>query len=139
MNRFVLYLILIFLVIYIISPWDIHPHIFDDVAVFGVLYYLWSKYKKFKRVSGYFYSGNKSQDNKRNESKHDINLDEAYRLLGVSPNNSWDEIQKAYKDKIAKSHPDKVAHLSEELQRKAKELTLQLNRAIDIVKRHKKV
>ncbi len=57
--------------------------------------------------------------------------------MGVNPDASWEEVQKAYKDKIAKSHPDKVAHLSEELQNKAKELTLKLNQAIDIIRRHK--
>jgi DnaJ-domain-containing protein 1 len=46
-------------------------------------------------------------------------------------------VQKAYKDKMAKSHPDKVAHLSEELQKKAKELTLEINKAYNIIKSHK--
>jgi DnaJ-class molecular chaperone len=59
--------------------------------------------------------------------------------LGVNPDASWEEVQKAYKEKIAKSHPDKVAHLSDELQNKAKELTLQLNKAIDIIRRYKNV
>jgi DnaJ like chaperone protein len=59
--------------------------------------------------------------------------------LGLNPDASWEEAQKAYKEKIVKSHPDKVAHLSEELQKKAKGLTLQLNKAIDIIKSYKKV
>ncbi len=56
-------------------------------------------------------------------------------MLGVDPNASWEEINKAYKEKISKSHPDKVSHLSEELQEKARELTLKLNQALDIIKR----
>ncbi len=46
---------------------------------------------------------------------------------------------KAYKNKMTKSHPDKVSHLSEELQEKARELTLRINQAIDIIKQHKKI
>jgi DnaJ-domain-containing protein 1 len=49
-----------------------------------------------------------------------------------------DEISRAYKEKMIKSHPDKVSHLSKELQEKAKELTMELNAAIDLIKRYQK-
>ena len=139
MTKFVFYLLLIFLIIYIISPWDIHPHFFDDLGALGILYFLWRNYKKYKRPISYYYSKTKSQENKKNKSEGDLNLEEAYGLLGLNPDASWEEVQKAYKDKIVKSHPDKVAHLSEELQKKAKELTLKLNNAIDIIRRYKNV
>jgi len=38
---------------------------------------------------------------------------------------------------MAKSHPDKVAHLSEELQKKAKELALEINKAYNNIKSYK--
>lgn len=139
MTKFIFYLLLIFLIIYIISPWDLHPHFFDDLGAFGILYYLWRKYKKYKRPSNYYYSRNKSQENKKKEPNGDLDLEEAYGLLGLNPDASWEEVQKAYKEKIAKSHPDKVAHLGKELQDKAEELTLKLNNAIDIIRRYKKV
>ncbi len=66
-----------------------------------------------------------------------MSLDEAYRRLNVSPDTTWKEVQKAYKEKMAKSHPDKVAHLGEELQKKAWELTLEINKAYNIIKNHK--
>ncbi len=66
-----------------------------------------------------------------------MNLPDAYRLLNVSPNAPWNEVQKAYKEKMAKSHPDKVAHLSEELQKKAKELALEINKAYNNIKSYK--
>ncbi len=139
MNNRVFYLLVIFLIIYIISPWDIHPHFFDDLGAFGILYYLWRKYKKYKRAGSYYYSKTQSQGNKKKEPYGDLDLEEAYGLLGVNPDASWEEVQKAYKEKITKSHPDKVTHLGEELQEKAKELTLQLNKAIDIIRRYKNV
>ena len=39
---------------------------------------------------------------------------------------------------FAAMHPDKVSHLSEELQETAKELTLKLNEAYDLIKQYKK-
>jgi DnaJ like chaperone protein len=52
-----------------------------------------------------------------------MGLNEAYRVLHVSPDATWREVQSAYKERMAKSHPDKVSHLGEELQKKAKELS----------------
>ncbi len=66
-----------------------------------------------------------------------MSLDDAYRLLNAKPDDPWSEVQKAYKEKMAKSHPDKVAHLGEELQEKANELTLQINKAYSIIKNDK--
>jgi hypothetical protein len=139
MSNFSLYLLLIILIIYIISPWDIHPHFFDDLGALGILYYLWRKYKKYKRPGSYYYSKNKSRGKEKNEPDDNLDLEDAYGLLGLKPDASWEEVQKAYKEKIAKSHPDKVAHLSEELQKKAEELTLKLNNALDIIRCHKNV
>ncbi len=139
MNNPVYYLILIFLIIYIISPWDLHPHFIDDLIASGVLWYLWLKKKKQWGQRSNHYANSQSQGNGRTRPDSNLGLEDAYRLVGLTPNASWEEVQKAYKEKVAKSHPDKVAHLSEELQQKAKELTLQLNKVIDIIRRHKKV
>ena len=65
-------------------------------------------------------------------------MEEAYKKLGVRPGSSMDEIARAYKEKMKMSHPDKVTHLSEELQDKAKELTLKLNEAYELIKKNKK-
>ncbi len=138
MKNLVFIILMIILIIYLISPWDAHPHFFDDLIASGLLFRLWYMYRKQKRQRGYYYSHSQSQENRKSKSNVGLDLEEAYRLLGVSPNASLEEIQKAYIEKVAKSHPDKVAHLSEELQKKAKELTLKLNTAIDIIRRHKK-
>lgn len=63
-----------------------------------------------------------------------LSLKKAYRTLGVSFDATLEEVKKAYRDKIAKCHPDKVSHLSEELQEKARELTLDLNNAFKLIK-----
>ncbi len=138
MTNFTYYFWLILLAIYIISPLDAHPLFLDDLIAAGVLFYLLYRREKQKKQRSYSYSHGQSQENKKTESESPLSLEDAYRLLGVKPDDSWDEINKAYKAKMVKSHPDKVNHLSEELQEKAKEITLNLNNAIDIIKHYKK-
>ena len=136
MNKYKFYFLIIILIIYIISPLDLFPFVFDDLIASGVLFYFWRKFKNQKNQRNY-YSKSRSQTNIKSEPDGQSSLDEAYRLLNVSPDTPWSEVQKAYKEKVAKSHPDKVAHLSEELQKKAGELTLEINKAFNIIKRYK--
>ncbi len=136
MNKYKFYFIIIVLIIYIISPLDLFPFVFDDLIASGFLFYFWNKFKNQKNKRNY-YSKGRSQANIKTEPDGSMSLVEAYRLLSVIPDAPWSEVQKAYKEKMAKSHPDKVAHLSEELQKKAKELTLEINKAYNIIKSYK--
>ncbi|MFQ5685313.1 MAG: DnaJ domain-containing protein [Candidatus Scalindua sp.] len=137
MTKFTYYILITILIIYIVSPLDLHPLIFDDLIASGFLYYIWQKFKKQKSPSNY-YSRSRPQANIKNESDGQMGLNEAHRVLHVNPDAPWEEVQKAYKERMAKSHPDKVSHLSEELQKKAKELTLEINKAFNIIKSYKK-
>jgi hypothetical protein len=142
MNNLLTYLWIILLGLYIISPFDAHPLFMDDLIAAGVLFYVLYKNARRKKDYEQYYSSYKqsqssgsSQENGKAASQGPVTLDEAYRLLGVTRSTPWDEIQRAYKEKIIKSHPDKVNHLSTELQEKAREITLNLNEALDIIKR----
>ncbi len=138
MNKYIFYFLIIILIIYIISPLDLHPFVFDDILASGFLYYIWQKFKGQRRQKKiYNYDKGESRANTKGGPNGQMRLDEAYRLLNVSPDASWSEIQKAYKEKMAKTHPDKVAHLSEELQEKSKELSLEINNAYSLIKRYK--
>ncbi|MEZ4704064.1 MAG: J domain-containing protein [Bdellovibrionota bacterium] len=57
-----------------------------------------------------------------------------YEVLGVTPQDSWETIRKAYKEHISKNHPDLVEHLSESIQKTAKENMLRINKAFDEIK-----
>ena len=46
-------------------------------------------------------------------------LDDAYRVLGLSPDASDDEVRQAYKRMARENHPDRVASLGEDIRRQA--------------------
>ena len=58
-----------------------------------------------------------------------------YAVLGVPRTATKDEIRAAYRDRMAKYHPDKVTHLGDELQELARTKALALNRAYEILNR----
>ena len=131
------YIWLIVLLIYIISPLDLFPGFFDDLIAIGLLYYL--SYRKTARGKQGTYSHGNTRHNSGSQFQQQgtgrLSLEDAYRTLGLSPNASWNEVKKAYKEKISKCHPDKVSHLNEELQEKAEELTLRLNNTLEVIKK----
>ncbi len=138
------YLWLVFLAIYILSPIDAHPMFLDDLIAAGVMIYLYMKNAKKKRQADQYrtYSG-QSQSGQSGQStgsrpRGPLTLGKAYTTLGVSPDSSLEDVSKAYRSKMSKSHPDKVSHLSEELQERARELTLTLNEAYELIRAHKK-
>lgn len=142
MAKLLNYLWITLLSIYIISPIDANPLFFDDlIAAAALFYFLYKNTKQKQQYSGYdtqSNSGYQSQQTSTSDDHGPLTLDRAYRILGVSADSTLDEINRAYKDKMTKSHPDKVSHLSEGLQEKAKELTLELSEAYELVKRRKK-
>jgi len=135
------YIWIILIAIYIISPMDAMPGLIDDMLAGIALYYYLNKNSKAKQQQQRFYDQSRqSQSNSYTPPGPGgpLTIEDAYKKLGVGPNASLDEIARAYKEKMRLSHPDKVTHLSEELQEKAKELTLKLNEAYDLIKKYKK-
>ena len=58
---------------------------------------------------------------------------EAAELLGLGPRPSPPEVERAWRREVACCHPDRVADLHPELQRRASDMTVALNQARDIL------
>lgn len=65
--------------------------------------------------------------------RHDIKSD--YEVLEITLQATDEEVKKAYKRMAVKYHPDKVAHLGDDVQKAAKEKFQRLNQAYDNIKK----
>jgi len=63
----------------------------------------------------------------------------AYKVLEISPEASDEEVKKAYRELAKKYHPDKVAHLGEEVKRAAEEKFTKLNAAYEAIKEERRM
>ena len=57
-----------------------------------------------------------------------------YRVLGIDSSATDDEVRKAYRKMAMKYHPDRVAGMSEEMQRNAAEQMKEINQAYEVIK-----
>ncbi len=61
----------------------------------------------------------------------------AYRILGVDPNATDDEVKKAYREMAKKNHPDLVSNLGEEVRQAAEKKFQQINEAYETIKKQR--
>jgi DnaJ like chaperone protein len=64
-------------------------------------------------------------------------VEQSYRILEVAGDATDDEVRDAYRKKVKENHPDKVAHLGEEIQRAANEKLKKINDAYEKIKRER--
>lgn len=65
------------------------------------------------------------------------NESSSYKILGITPEATDEEVKKAYKKMAIKYHPDKVSHLGEDVQKAATEKFKEVNRAYDNIKKER--
>ena len=63
--------------------------------------------------------------------------DNAYKILGVDPNASDDEVKKAYREMAKKNHPDLVSNLGEDVRQAAEKKFQEINQAYEVIKKQR--
>ncbi len=126
--------------VYFLLPWDLFPDFLglpgriDDVLVMGWLAWLYRNHGRQFAASGFGHesagrSSDKHSQQKTQTGSNQTRAFDAYEILGVTPSASEDAIQAAYRSRMKEYHPDKVAHLGEELQKLALEKSQEIQRA----------
>jgi hypothetical protein len=161
LNTYLKIFLIIFAVLYLLSPLDIIPDLLlpfvgwiDDGVVIGVIYYL-IRYGKlpnflFKKQGLFKQSNNqKTSDftsdqngrqaggpaNEKNRSSKTIQT--PYEILGIDSTASKKEIQSAYREAIKKYHPDKLSYLGEEFSILANKKFKEIQNAYDTLMKNK--
>jgi len=86
-------------------------------------------------IAGYMGISSKSFESIKSMFVEDV--DSAYKILEIDSNASDDEVKKAYRKMALKYHPDKVSHLGEDFQKKAKEKFQKVNEAYEKIKKER--
>lgn len=63
--------------------------------------------------------------------------DNAYKILGVDPKATDEEVKKAYRDMAKKNHPDLVSNLGEDVRQAAEKKFQEINQAYEIIKKQR--
>ncbi len=80
------------------------------------------------------YGGNYNNQDSYSSSRTTANeLAQAYKVLGLSPTATDDEVKKAYRQMALKHHPDRVATLGEDVKKAAEKKFQEVNSAKDII------
>ena len=126
--------------VYLLNPFDLVPDMvvgagwLDDLAVIGVLGYL--LYRMGYR--GFPFGGGRRPEQTGADSPsgrpEDEAADDPYAVLEIAPGAGQSEIRQAYRRLSAQYHPDKVAHLGEDLRRLAEKKFKSIQAAYDTLK-----
>ena len=121
--------------VYLVLPRDLVPDFFgrglglvDDAALVALLVWF---YRKHQRE----YAARRASEGESRERAGGSppavpeSSPDPYEVLGIPASASADEIQAAYKARMREYHPDKVAHLGEDLQKLAHRKAQEIQRA----------
>ncbi len=94
-----------------------------------------SEMRVIEHISRMLHVGSQEFESVRNMFYRDIDSD--YKVLGVDPSASDEEIKKAYRKMAIKFHPDKVSQMGEEFQKGAKEKFQKVQEAYEAIKKRR--
>jgi hypothetical protein len=131
-------------VVYLVFPRDLLPDylgrglgLIDDLLLIGLL--TWFYRKQLRQHAARATRGASSRDREEPPSRARAPASERafdpYEILGIAPSASREAIQAAYKARMNEYHPDKVAHLGEDLQKLAHRKALEIQQAYQQLRR----
>ncbi len=135
------WVLIILALVYLLNPFDLLPDMLlgagwlDDLAILGLLGY-WLYRSGYRGSSG----GDTSRDEQRKmdpppDGSGEGAAEDPRQILGVGPDANQNEIRRAYRRLAAQYHPDKVAHLGEDLRRLADKKFKAIQAAYERLKR----
>ena len=129
--------------IYLLSPIDLLPErmirlwgFIDDVLVLTYLFFLYRRLTSdAKRVETQTAQNN--AQHAEASARSAVQRPTPYEVLEITSDASVEEIQAAYRRRVAEYHPDKVNHLGEALQETAHEKMLEIQEAYEQLRRRR--
>ncbi len=132
--------LIIVAVLYLVFPRDLIPDfagrglgLIDDLSLIALLTYFYRN--RLREYAGRTSQGNRAQDERAHSNRARAEASESafdpYQILGIETSASAEEIQAAYRARMQEYHPDKVAHLGEELQKVAHRKAVEIQRAYE--------
>ena len=121
--------------LYFINPYDLVPDFLvgpgqlDDLAVFALVLWWLSRLKRASQAASAYSSHSGREQSPPDQEEAD--KEDPYKILGIQPGASNEEIKAAHKKLAAQYHPDKVQHLGKEFQDLAHEKFVAIQRAYD--------
>lgn len=128
MSRCPVWLVLTGAFLYLILPWDfdfipVAGRLDDLLVLFLAFNYAWKRKKSSPEMSAGGAGAGEEKEGVEEEEK------DPYRLLEVERGATEEQVRKAYRDLLARYHPDRLHHLGEEFRLMASRKTVALNRA----------
>ncbi len=125
-------------VLYLIFPRDLIPDflgsglgVIDDLLVIALLIYFYrNRLRAYAARATQETGGQRERSSRAQAEKSDSPFD-PYQILGIDSSASGKAIQSAYKARMHEYHPDKVAHLGEELQKVAHRKAVEIQQAYE--------
>ncbi len=127
-------------VLYLVFPRDLIPDflgsglgVVDDLSLIALLTYFYRKrLRDYAARAGQKSAGQDQQERSgpAQGEASESSLD-PYEILGINSSASGQEIQAAYRARMHEYHPDKVAHLGEELQKVAHRKAVEIQQAYE--------
>ena len=134
--------------VYLVFPRDLVPDYLgrgfgfvDDLLLIGLLRHFYvQRLRAFAaKAAADDAAANTGQDRRERPDPAKTTAPEAasdpYTTLGITPSASQKAIQSAYRARMSEYHPDKVAHLGEDLQKLAHRKVLEIQQAYQQLRR----